>query len=123
MPSDTPPLVLALTDLLFGARIRAAARANDVEVVVHRTPAELIGAAVEHAPHRILIDLDARAYDSVNVIRSLKGDARTRDTEVVAFVSHVREDAIRAARDAGADRVLARSAFVRQLPDLVSAGA
>lgn len=123
MPSDAAPLVVALTDLLFGARIRAAAQANGVEVVVHRTPAELIGAAVERAPRRVLIDLDARAYDSVDVIRSLKGDARTRGIDVVAFVSHVREDAIRAARDAGADRVLARSAFVRQLPELVKVGA
>lgn len=123
MPGDAAPLVFALTDLLFGARIRAAAQAKGVEVTVLRTPAELIGAAVERAPRRILIDLDARAYDSVDVIRSLKGDARTRDVDVVAFVSHVREEAIRAARDAGADRVLARSAFVRQLPDLVSAEA
>lgn len=112
--------VLALTDLLFGARIRAAAQANGMEVVVLRTPAELIAAAVERAPRRILIDLDARAYDAVDVIRTLKDEDPTRDIEVVAFVSHVREDAIRAARDVGADRVLARSAFVRQLPDLVS---
>ncbi|MGH7573557.1 MAG: hypothetical protein ACREM1_00260 [Longimicrobiales bacterium] len=114
------PRVLALTDLLFGARIRAAAQTANVDVIVLRTPAALVAAAVERAPRRILIDLDARGHDPVDVIRSLKDDARTSEVDVVAFVSHVREDAIRAARDAGADRVLARSAFVRQLPDLVN---
>lgn len=114
------PRVLALTDLLFGARIRAAAQTGNVDVIVLRTPAALVAAAVERAPRRILIDLDARGHDPVDVIRSLKDDARTSEVDVVAFVSHVREDAIRAARDAGADRVLARSAFVRQLPDLVN---
>lgn len=112
--------MLALTDLLFGARIRAAAQTANVDVIVLRTPAALVAAAVERAPRRILIDLDARGHDPVDVIRSLKDDARTSEVDVVAFVSHVREDAIRAARDAGADRVLARSAFVRQLPDLVN---
>lgn len=114
------PRVLALTDLLFGARIRAAAQTGNVDVIILRTPAALVAAAVERAPRRILIDLDARGHDPVDVIRSLKDDARTSEVDVVAFVSHVREDAIRAARDAGADRVLARSAFVRQLPDLVN---
>jgi hypothetical protein len=39
---------------------------------------------------------------------------------IIAFVSHVREDAIAAARSAGADRVLARSAFVRELNNLLT---
>jgi hypothetical protein len=38
----------------------------------------------------------------------------------VAFVSHVRADHAQAAHDAGASRVLARSAFVEELPRLVS---
>jgi hypothetical protein len=38
---------------------------------------------------------------------------------VIAFASHLDVDAIRAARDAGADRVLVRSAFVATLPDLL----
>jgi hypothetical protein len=39
---------------------------------------------------------------------------------VVAFASHVRADLIAEARAAGADRVLARSAFVAELPALVA---
>jgi hypothetical protein len=40
---------------------------------------------------------------------------------VIGFVSHVNADAIRQARDAGLDQVLARSAFVESLPRLLSA--
>lgn len=112
--------LLALTDLLFGARIRAAALAAGTQVLIQRTPAQLMAAATAQAPRRVLIDLDARAHDPIDVIRSLKADERTRDVEVVAFVSHVRADAIAEARLAGADRVLARSAFVQQLPALVT---
>jgi hypothetical protein len=42
---------------------------------------------------------------------------------VVAFGPHREGDAFRAAREAGADRVLARSAFVERLPELLRAGA
>jgi hypothetical protein len=41
--------------------------------------------------------------------------------ELIAYVSHVREDLIAAARAAGADRVLARGAFSKLLPDLLRA--
>ena len=42
---------------------------------------------------------------------------------MIAFVSHVRVDHAEAARAAGASRVLARSAFVKELPELVTQAA
>ena len=117
---DAPAPILAIAaDLMFASRIRAVALAAGIDAELVRSPAALLDAARERAPRRILIDLDARAFDPAALIRQLKQDERTRDIDVVAFVSHVREDAIAAARDAGADRVLARSAFVRELPALI----
>src|SRR5918996_3435949 len=117
---DAPAPILAIAaDLMFASRIRAVPLAAGVDADLVRSPAALLDAARERAPRRILIDLDARAFDPAALIRQLKQDERTRDIDVVAFVSHVREDAIAAARDAGADRVLARSAFVRELPALI----
>jgi CheY-like chemotaxis protein len=120
--SSTPRAsVLAIAaDLLFASRIRAVAAEAGVDAVLVRSPDALLASAQTHPPRRILIDLDARAFDPAELIRRLKEDERTRPIEVIAFVSHVREDAIAAARQAGADRVLARSAFVRQLPALMT---
>jgi hypothetical protein len=41
--------------------------------------------------------------------------------EVVGFVSHVDVETVNRARAAGIDQVLARSAFVERLPDLLNA--
>jgi DNA-binding NarL/FixJ family response regulator len=113
-------IVALAADLLFASRIRAAARAAGVDAVLFRSAEALLEAALARAPRRVLIDLDARGVDAPALIRALKADARTGASEVVGFVSHVNEAAIAAARDAGADRVLARSAFVRLLPSLLT---
>jgi CheY-like chemotaxis protein len=115
--------ILALpADLMFASRIRAAATSLGIEVGVLARPAALLDAARENPPRLVLVDLDARGWDPANVVRDLKQDERTSSATVVAFVSHVRQDAIEAARAAGADRVLARSAFIRDLPAILSAG-
>jgi CheY-like chemotaxis protein len=105
---------------LFASRIRSTGEAVGVETILVRSADALVAAAAEQQPARIFLDLDARAVDPPTLIRRLKATDRTADIELIAFVSHVREDAIAAARAAGADQVLARSAFVRQLPTLIA---
>jgi CheY-like chemotaxis protein len=111
--------VAAFTDLLFGARIRAAAEALGLRAVISTTP-ERITEAVRTGARIIFIDLDMRRADPVALITSLKSDDATARTPIVGFASHLRTDALDAARAAGADRVLARGAFARALPGLVS---
>jgi CheY-like chemotaxis protein len=105
-------------DLMFASRIRAAAGSRGAVVQIFPSVERLLAALAESPPHRLLVDLELRSGDPVRLIAGVKSDGRTRDIEIVAWVSHVREDLIAAARAAGADRVLARSAFVRQLDAL-----
>jgi CheY-like chemotaxis protein len=112
---STGYVTAAVADLIFGARVRAAAEREGVQVRFVRSMEELVG---EGAGARlVLLDLEARWLDAPAAIAALRGEAEP--PRIVAFVSHVREAAIAAARAAGADRVLARSAFVRQLPELL----
>jgi CheY-like chemotaxis protein len=117
LPDERTVAVLA-ADLIFASRIRAAAEAAGVTARLARTAAEVEVAAGEAG--LVLLDLDARGLDAPALIRALKANAALAAVPVVAFVSHVRADAIEAARAAGADRVLARSAFVRVLPELLA---
>lgn len=124
MALDHISTTLALCgDLLFAARIRGAAEQTGASVeTIASARTDVLARARELRPARILLDLDARWLDAAQLIRALKEDEAVRGVPVIAFVSHVREDAIAAAREAGADRVLARSAFVRQLPELLGGG-
>ena len=111
-------IIAAVNDLMFGSRIRSAAQQADVSVVFVRTAADLLERAA--TADLVLLDLETRWLDAPAVISELKGAAATARVPVVVFGAHVDVDALKAARDAGADRVLARSAFVKLLPELLS---
>ena len=113
-------LAIALVaDLLFASRIRGAANAVGARALTVRTADELIERSREVAPRLILLDLEARGVNAPALIERLKADPELSSVPVIAFGSHVRGEALLAARRAGADRVLARSAFVRDLPSLL----
>jgi CheY-like chemotaxis protein len=107
-------------DLMFGSKIRGTAQQVGADVQFARNP-EMLRELARDAD-LVLLDLDTRWLDAPALIRELKAAAATQGVPVVAFVSHVRTDAMEAARDAGADRVLARSAFVKHLPALLAEG-
>ena len=118
-PSKTA--VVALTaDLMFAARVRSTAQAVGTPLLLARSAAELLQLTREHTPREVIIDLDARNVDVVSLITELKQDPAIKTIPILAYVSHVREDIIAAAREAGAERVLARGAFARNLPALLA---
>jgi CheY-like chemotaxis protein len=112
-------MILALVDdLLFLSKIQQTAQHAGVAVKSAR-PAELLGLAIKDAPNALIVDLNHRSGNALEVLRALKSDSKTKDIPVIGFVSHVQNDLIAAAREAGCDLVLARSAFVSQLPSLL----
>jgi CheY-like chemotaxis protein len=112
-------MLVVVPDLLFGSKIREAARAAGVDLRFARTPDEILRHAREAAPSLAVFDLDNRATDPIAAIQALKRDPTLAGIRIVGFVSHVRADLVSAARAAGADEVLARSAFVAQLGDIL----
>jgi len=106
--------VLAVsTDLFFASRIQSAARAAGRSV---RFVSSLEAAAGLRC-RLALVDLDA-AIDVPAIIALLKSNGAET---VVAFGPHLDTQARKVARAAGADRVLAKSKFVVELPRLLMA--
>lgn len=106
-------ILAVVTDLFFQSRISAAARAAG-------TPVRFVtsDAAVANVTNGAfaLVDLDA-TLDVFAAIRTLKHQG----SSVVAFGPHLDTVSRKAARSAGADRVLAKSKFVTELPAIMSA--
>jgi len=111
-------IVAIVDDLLFLSKIQQTAKHLGVAVEFAR-PDDLPRLALEHVPNALLIDLNHRSGKALDVLRSLKADSKTKDIAIVAFVSHVQIELIAAAREAGCDLILARSAFASQLPSLL----
>jgi hypothetical protein len=110
-----PQVIALIDDLMFLSRVREAARGLDLEVkAVRQPPAEDPGDA-----RLLVVDLDR--FPDPEVISRARRVLGERP--VVGFLSHVHADRAREARAAGCSRVLARSAFVQELPALLSAAA
>jgi CheY-like chemotaxis protein len=110
-------IVAIVDDLLFGSKIRAATESAGRRVTFVRHGGSVEDAVRVAGASLVIVDLAASgAADAIRAVRALEG-ARI---PIIAFASHVRADLIAEARAAGADRVLARSAFVAELPTLVA---
>jgi PleD family two-component response regulator len=113
-------IVCVLDDLLFSVKISTAAKAIGADVYFERTPGMALARITEKQPSLAIFDLNSARLDPLTLIAQLKSDPETRGIRTLGFVSHVHTDTIAAAREAGIDEVLARSAFADQLGDILS---
>jgi CheY-like chemotaxis protein len=112
-------MVLAVVDdLLFGSKLRAATKAAGHRIVFVRDRDEILPAMREHHPALVVFDLDRDLLDPIGAIREIRSAADLTHARVVGFASHVHEQRLQEARDAGCE-AMARSTFVAALPDLL----
>ena len=116
-------ILAAVDDFLFRSKIRATAKHVDVEIAFAQTPDEILAQARAMQPTLVIIDLNSPKSDPIATIAALKADAGTSALRTIGFASHVHTDLIAAARKAGADEVLPRSAFAARLAEILTAGA
>lgn len=116
---DIRVIIVAVDDLMFASRISSAAKALGVEIAFARSPEAIVEAVRTKAPRLVILDLNSVKVRPLEAVAALKADAALATVPTVGFVSHVQTELITAARQAGVDQVLARSAFVTQLPQLL----
>jgi len=116
MPEPAPPVGLLLSDdLIFTSRVAGTARELGLLVKVARSADALEALARQQPPRCVLVDLANPGLAIADLVRKLH-DAWPA-ARVVAYGPHVDAAELRAAREAGCDPVLPRSAFVEQLPE------
>ena len=112
-------VLAAVEDLLFRSKISETASQLGVEASFPRNPRKLLEAARESPPDLIVLDLNSARFEPLTLVRTIKSEEVTRDVSTVGFLSHVQKDLAIAAREAGCDRVVARSAFTKNLPEIL----
>ncbi len=111
-------VVAVLNDLLFRVKIQEAAKRAGIDVVFAQSPGEALAQARDQ-PAVIMLDLNDTNIEPLDLIEKLKGNDGTRNIRLLGYASHVQTDLIRAAREKGCDEVMARSAFVQNLPKIL----
>jgi len=104
---------------LFRSKISAAAEAAGTEASFPRSRAKLLATIAEAPPDLLVLDLASDLYEPMTLLEELKSDERTKGIPVVGYLPHVRADLAKAARERGCDRIVARSAFVGDLPRII----
>ncbi len=114
-------ILCGVDDLIFSIKISTAAKALGVDIYFERSADQLIPRIREKTPSLVILDLDSSKMRPLEAIAQLKSDPALKDVHTLGYVSHVRTDIIDAARQAGIDEVLARSAFSERLGEILTA--
>ncbi len=114
-------MILAiLDDLMFTSKIKTAAGQLGAAVTFARSAdAARTALAATPPPSLVILDLNNARVDPLGIVAAMKSNPGLAAIPTVGYVSHVQSDLIAAARSAGVDDVLARSAFVAQLADIL----
>ena len=113
-------VLAAVEDLMFRSKISETASTLGVEAAFPRNPRKLLEALRESPPDLLVLDLNSARFEPLSLLRTVKSDESTQNVTTVGFLSHVQKDLAVAAREAGCDRVVARSAFTRDLPRILA---
>ncbi|HEX2741272.1 MAG TPA: hypothetical protein VHM69_12565 [Rubrobacter sp.] len=113
-------VLAAVEDLLFKSKISETASTLGVEAAFPRNPRKLLEALRESPPDLLVLDLNSARFEPLSLLHTVKSDERTQNVSTVGFLSHVQKDLAVAAREAGCDRVIARSAFTKDLPRILA---
>ncbi len=115
-------MVLALvSDLFFGSKVAATARAHGIDYRGARSREAMRNP--EMTPSLVIVDLEAELPDGDALDTIADAIAREPRPVVVAFAGHLLADRLDAAKRAGADAVLTKGGFTGRLEAMMAAAA
>jgi len=113
-------IVCAIDDLLFSIKIKDAAKHLGVDLYFERSGDRIVDTVRDKRPSLVIFDLNSAKLAPMDAIRAMKADAALAAVRTLGYVSHVDSATIAAARAAGVDDVLARSAFATRLGEILT---
>ena len=113
-------ILCVVDDLIFSIKISTAAKALGTDVFFERNPDMVLARIREKQPSLVIFDLNSAKLRPLDMIAAVKATPDLTAIWTLGYVSHVHKDVIDAARAAGIDEVLARSAFSSRLGEILT---
>jgi CheY-like chemotaxis protein len=114
-------IVCAIDDLFFSIKISTASKALGVDLYFERSPDKVLETIAAKQPSLVIFDLNSVKMRPLDAIAAMKADPALARFQTLGYVSHVDSSTIAAARQAGIDQVMARSAFADRLGEILLA--
>ena len=108
---DAKRVVAAIDDLFFMPAVKDTAKAEGLGIVFAKSKEDAVALAAE-APCFVLVDMNAIKFSPVELVAAL----RALRVPVLGFGAHADVALFKAGQQAGANRIMARSAFAGQMP-------
>jgi PleD family two-component response regulator len=112
-------ILAVVEDLLFTVKISDAAKRAGLDVEFVKSERDVIDKATHEKPLLVILDLNFSAVEPLKLISKLKSDGEMKQISVIGYLSHVQGELKQQAQDAGANMVMARSAFSQNLPQIL----
>lgn len=113
-------MLAAVDDMFFASKIRATAEQLGREVRFAKSAVDALEKARSESPALIIADLHSTKCDPFDVARQIKADENLHGTPLIGFFSHVQTELQRRAELSGFDRVMPRSVFSKNLPEILA---
>ena len=117
---DMNTVLAVVDDLFFASKIRGTAEQIGTQVQFVRSIPAAVEKARDEAPALIIADLNAGCCDALELARALKGDDSLTGIPLLGFFSHIQTELQQAAVAAGYDQVMPRSAFTKNLAEILA---
>ncbi|CAN5200360.1 hypothetical protein BH24ACT16_BH24ACT16_16140 [soil metagenome] len=120
MSQENQRVMAAVEDLMFKSKISETAATLGIESAFPRSPAKLLDAARSSPPDILILDLASERFEPLELLRTVSEDEELSGIPTIGFLPHVEKDLARAAKEAGCGKIMARSAFTKELPKIIS---
>ena len=117
MQKEKKKVLAVVDDLLFTVKILDAAKRAGLEAEFLKSEEDLLEKAKEK-PLLIILDLNANSVNALKLISTLKR-GELKNISLIGFLSHVQGELKQKAQEAGANMVMARSAFSQNLQQIL----
>src|SRR5580658_4565592 len=112
-------ILAVVEDLLFTVKISDAAKRAGLEVEFLKSERDVIEKATIEKPLLIILDLNFSAVQPLQLITKLKSNGEIKQISLIGYLSHVQGELKQQAQEAGANIVMARSAFSQNLQQIL----
>jgi PleD family two-component response regulator len=112
-------ILAVVDDLLFTVKISDAAKRAGLEAEFVKSEKDVMEKAMHEQPLLIILDLNNSSVRPLELISKLKSDGDLRQISLIGYLSHVQGELKQKAQEAGANIVMARSAFSQNLPQIL----
>lgn len=112
-------ILAVVEDLMFTVKIADAAKRAGLDVEFVKSERDVMEKAAQEKPLLIILDLNFNAVEPLKLISKMKSDGETKQISVIGYLSHVQGELKQQAQEAGANIVMARSAFSQNLQQIL----